>query len=81
MPEWRSKKECTQLLAQSPLYSFGHFAQKILFRPLQTPHKKLHALTTYLKVQWKLDLADTGLAEKFGLKDTLQKIRAAVFYF
>ena len=79
MPEWRSKKECTQLLAQSPLYSFGHFAQKILFRPLQTPHKKLHALTTYLKVQWKLDLADTDVAENLDLKDTHQKIFATIF--
>ena len=27
-----------------------------------------------VQVQWKLDLADTDLAENFDLKDTLQKI-------
>ena len=37
--------------------------------------------TIRIEVQWMLDLADTGLAENFGLKDTLQKIRATFFYF
>ena len=32
-------------------------------------------------LQWKLDLADTDLAENLGLKDTLQKIWATIFYF
>ena len=32
-------------------------------------------------VQWKLDLADTDLAENLGLKDTLQKIWATIFDF
>ena len=30
---------------------------------------------------WKLDLADTDLAENLGLKDTLQKIWATIFDF
>ena len=34
-----------------------------------------------LPVQWKLDLADTGLAENFSLKDTLQKLWETVFDF
>ena len=34
-----------------------------------------------LNVQWKLDLADTDLAENLDLKDTLQKIWATIFYF
>ena len=33
------------------------------------------------EVQWKLDLADTDLAENLDLKDTLQKIRATTFIF
>ena len=33
------------------------------------------------KVQWKLDLADTDLAENLDLKDTLQKIWATNFDF
>ena len=32
-------------------------------------------------IQWKLDLADTDLAENLNLKDTLQKIWATFFYF
>ena len=32
-------------------------------------------------VQWKLDLADTDLAENLDLNDTLQKIWATIFYF
>ena len=32
-------------------------------------------------VQWKLDLADTDLAENLGLKDTLQKIWGTIFDF
>ena len=32
-------------------------------------------------IQWKLDLADTDLAENLDLKDTLQKIQATIFYF
>ena len=31
--------------------------------------------------QWKLDLADTNLAENLDLKDTLQKIWATIFDF
>ena len=30
-------------------------------------------------IQWKLNLADTDLAENFDLKDTLQKIWASIF--
>ena len=33
------------------------------------------------QIQWKLDLADTSLAENLGLKKTLQKIWATVFDF
>ena len=33
------------------------------------------------EVQWKLDLADTDLAENLGLKDTLQKIWAKEWNF
>ena len=33
------------------------------------------------KLQWKLDLADTDLAETLDLKDTLQKIWATIFVF
>ena len=33
------------------------------------------------EVQWKLDLADTDLAENLDLKDTVQKIRATIFIF
>ena len=33
------------------------------------------------QIQWKLDLADTSLAETLGLKETLQKIWATVFLF
>ena len=33
------------------------------------------------KIQWKLDLADTDLAENLDLKDTLQKIWATIFDF
>ena len=33
------------------------------------------------KVQWKLDIADTSLAENLGLEDTFQKIWATVFYY
>ena len=32
-------------------------------------------------VQWKLDLADTDLAENLDLKDTPQKIWATIFDF
>ena len=32
-------------------------------------------------IQWKLDLADTSLAENFDLKDTLKKIWVIVFDF
>ena len=32
-------------------------------------------------IHWKLDLADTDLAENLGLKDTLQKIWSTIFYF
>ena len=32
-------------------------------------------------VQWKLDLADTDLAENRDFKDTLQKIGATIFCF
>ena len=32
-------------------------------------------------VQWKLDLADTDLAENLDLKDTLKKIWATIFHF
>ena len=32
-----------------------------------------------LSVQWKLDLADTDLAENLDLKDTHQKIFATIF--
>ena len=32
-------------------------------------------------VQWKVDLADTDLAENLDLKDTPQKILATIFYF
>ena len=32
-------------------------------------------------ILWKLDLADTDLAENLGLKDTLQKICATIFDF
>ena len=31
-------------------------------------------------LQWKLDLVDTSLAENLGLKDSLQKIWATIFY-
>jgi len=34
-----------------------------------------------VNVQWKLDLADTSLAENLSLKDTLQKIWATIFDF
>ena len=34
-----------------------------------------------LIVQWKLDLADTSLAENLSLKDTPQKIWATIFDF
>ena len=37
--------------------------------------------STHREIQWKLDLADTSLAENLGLKDTLQKIWATVFYY
>ena len=47
-------------------------------RSLATRIKKK---TNLFKIQWKLDLADTSLAENLGLKDTLQKIWAAVFDF
>ena len=33
------------------------------------------------ELQWKLDLADTDLAENLDLKDTPQKIWATIFYF
>ena len=33
------------------------------------------------RVQWKLDLAYTDLAENLRLKDTLQKIWATIFDF
>ena len=42
-------------------------------------HSKSHR--TFITMQWNLDLADTGLAENLGLKDTLQKIWAAIFDF
>ena len=35
----------------------------------------------HCRVQWKLDLADTDLAENLDLKDTLQKIWATIFDF
>ena len=35
----------------------------------------------HVSLQWKLDLADTSLAENLGLKDTLHKIWAIIFYF
>ena len=31
-----------------------------------------------MKLHWKLDLADTDLAENLDLKDTLQKISATI---
>ena len=34
-----------------------------------------------MKIQWKLDLADTDLAENLDLKDTPQKIWATIFDF
>ena len=40
----------------------------------------LPALFSWQGVQWKLELADTSLAENLGLKDTLQKIWATVFF-
>ena len=33
----------------------------------------------FIKIHWKLDLADTDLAENLGLKDTLQKVWATIF--
>ena len=33
------------------------------------------------ELHWKLDLADTGLAENLGLKDNLQKIWVTIVYF
>ena len=33
------------------------------------------------EAQWRLDLADTILAENLSLKDTLQKIWATIFDF
>ena len=33
------------------------------------------------EIQWKLDLADTDLAENLDLTDTRQKIWATIFYF
>ena len=35
----------------------------------------------WLNIRWRLDLADTDLAENLDLKDTLQKIWATIFYF
>ena len=34
-----------------------------------------------MKIQWKLDLADTDLEENLDLKDTPQKIWATIFNF
>ena len=42
---------------------------------------KLKSKMVFYPVQWKLDLADTSLAENLGLKDTLKKIWATVFDF
>ena len=39
------------------------------------------ALSLSCVIHWKLDLADTDLAENLGLMDNLQKIWVAIFNF
>ena len=66
-------------LTLSPAYHTKKKRRFIVLNRAMTFHQWLRQIS--MKLHWKLDLADTDLAENLGLKDTLQEIWATFFNF
>ena len=68
-------------MSSDPAGTLGLLTHRGEHQPVSGSSSRLLSYEVNKVIQRKLNLADTSLAEKLGLKDTLQKIWATVFDF